>query len=130
MADNYLERKMEDYRAGRTGSFRISRPGKRVPGRIFIVGTDSEAVERLALLFVRKGWKVAMADSDMKRGRKLAQENGLQHHPIDCRVPGAVVSAVGEIMSHREELDLIMVCGEADLTGMAQFEIPVVTELL
>lgn len=130
MADNYLERKMEDYRAGRTGSFHTTRPAKAITAGIFIAGSDTDAVERLAVVFAGKGWKVAIAHPDMKRGSRLAQKHGLQHHPIDCGTAGKMPEAIGEIMRRWNRLDLIMICGEADLSGLAELGIPVVRECL
>lgn len=92
MADNYLEKKMEEHRRGAAAKAvgrRLSPLGERRGTVSFKIdelrvlvtdaGTDSGAaiVKRLR----EGGCKVAFASRDDKAGRELAQTSGARHYP-------------------------------------------------
>lgn len=81
MADNYLEKRMEDLRAGRINK----RAGGGSRGeRVFVLGCElpdmtEETVRRLR----GEGKRVAFAGMDNRRGTALARSVGAQYHPVD-----------------------------------------------
>ena len=82
MADNYLERKMEDLRAGR-----LDRRSARWSSveRVLVLGCDrtQEAVSDIVNRLRGRGRRVAFAGMDRKDGVALACSSGAQYHPVD-----------------------------------------------
>lgn len=96
MADNWLENRMDDYRAGRLAAphHKPTRPAaptysSLVPlagSRIFIrcrSASASPSATALVRLLASTGCKVAFTDTDSVAGNRLAQDTGTQCHPID-----------------------------------------------
>lgn len=97
MADNYLEHRMEDYRAGKLlrrpkGVPSMSRtlpgaaPGPLAATRVLILARSASASPRAAALveLLRSvGCRVAFTDTDTREGNRLAQATGAQCHPVD-----------------------------------------------
>lgn len=129
MADNYLERRMEDYRAGRLGHPASHSRATTLPSpqaepslsgaRVFIVTRSASASPRTAALIRllrSQGCRVAFTDTDSAAGNRLAQATGAQCHPVDCsdadaldrsralicRRWGGIDWEVGEIRERRE----------------------------
>ncbi len=86
MADNYLEKKMDDYRRGAVQSHRPRRssPDKTAKS-IYVINGCSPESEKEIVSLRKAGHRVAFSSIDLKAGRKLAQETGSQHHYIDAR---------------------------------------------
>lgn len=83
MADNYLEKKMEEHRAGgRCSSYRPrltprgNRPGQLTidftPCRLLIDDIDKDGMTGIARALAAAGFKVAFTLDDIHRGSKLA----------------------------------------------------------
>lgn len=104
MADNYLERKMEEYRSGKAAAPRrrlipsgAAKPRLEVPlGEItvLIVGVD----DALVMAFANAGATVRFCNADDEAssvGRKLAERSGARYFPFDeattCEKIGAEV---------------------------------------
>lgn len=92
MADNYLERKMEEYRSGKSGAARrriipsgAVRPQVVVPlgeVTVLIAGVD----EALVAAFANAGAKVRFCNADdeaISLGRRLAERWGAQYFPYN-----------------------------------------------
>ena len=119
MADNFLEKQMEDYRSGRL-AMAIRRPAVGATS-VFIVGDDREAIERCVRKCRALGWRTAFADRDQQRGRDLAQCTGSQHHPIDASDPASIARSVETIRSRWKSLDLVIIAGsnrESDIVRL------------
>lgn len=98
MADNYLERRMEDYRAGRlkdplrrpVQSPRLSPSAAAALGpstRVLLLAPSTSSSPRataLVELLRSAGCRVAFTDTDTAGGNRLAQATGAQCHPVDC----------------------------------------------
>lgn len=82
MADNFLEKQMADYRAGR-----LNKPVPSVSvksRRVFIVTADLAEAERLVRQYRSEGCRTAFTCTDAKAGAALAQATGSQlHHVAD-----------------------------------------------
>lgn len=92
MADNYLEKRMADYRSGK-----LSTPARKTkvaqdrgslsfrmpPQTIVVIGTPDEAVTDAVSRLVRSGCNVAMIHSSSTLGNKVAQQTGALYYPVD-----------------------------------------------
>ena len=83
MADNYLEKKMEELRSGKL-TIKKAIPGIK-PGarRVLIAGGCHGIAREKALEFRKSGCRVAIFDSDEQVGRKMAYDHGIRFHRVD-----------------------------------------------
>lgn len=85
MADNYLERRMEDLRSGKL-TVKSAIPGIRPRSqRVLIASEISEEVLCKLLEYRKKGCRVALFDSDEKTGRQMAYKHGIRFHPVNIK---------------------------------------------
>lgn len=105
MADNYLEKRMDDYRAGRLG-VKQRRPAcssagipadaiihRLPPLRILVAGLPAPLLDAVASAFLERRCKVAVFTGDAALGQQLAHDKGARHCPFDGPV------AAGDIMT-------------------------------
>ncbi|MBD5232905.1 MAG: hypothetical protein HDS65_01870 [Bacteroidales bacterium] len=97
MADNYLEKKMEEHRRGGSSIHpRTISPLGTPKGsvclalsfrRIFITGVDAnpEAGAAVVKAFGNAGCDVAFVYTDLNAGRRLAQNTSTRHYPTDTK---------------------------------------------
>ncbi len=110
MADNYLEKRMDDYRSGRDGSrSRSTAPRRGVatikyPRRnILVVGGDSSAGRATISTFVGAGCLVAFTADDAEAGRRAAHDCGGRFYPM------SVDEAVADMQSRGEQPEVIVI---------------------
>ncbi|MBR5332166.1 MAG: SDR family oxidoreductase [Muribaculaceae bacterium] len=118
MADNYLERKMEDYRSGKsatTKSHRASsttKPGtinvKFPPRRVFVTGGASGIGRAIVEAFRKADCRVAFCDIDAKAGAATAQATGAQFHPVDVRDVDALEACLNRLFNTWGDIDVIV----------------------
>ncbi len=119
MADNYLERRMEDYRAGKLGARKSptatsskAREGYLQipfpPRRVFVTGGAGGIGRAIVLAFRKAGCPVSFCDKDEKRGRALAQEAGAEFHPVDVSDTDRLTAAVQHVLHHRGDIDILI----------------------
>lgn len=116
MADNYLERRMEDYRSGRGGSRRLHAPSRS--GRlslpyphqyVLVLGGDTPGGRAVLEAFSHSGATVAFTAS--ADGAALAQRTGARYYPMTAAEAAADMAARGE------GPDVVIVCdGSAPLS--------------
>lgn len=113
MADNYLEKKMDDYVRGRgvSASRRASAkaPARPYEGvRIFVILTHTFGEKFFAAL-AGTGARIAFAEFDFhkKRCTLLAQKYGLRYYPVDS-LP-AIRKAVSDAREYFGALDAVFV---------------------
>lgn len=108
MADNYLEKRMEELRSGRL-AVKSRIPGIR-PGspRIIAVGGTAGKARDEVLLFRRKGYRVAVFDPDKEAGQKMAYENGIRYHHIDKADPESLKRETENLLKIWRDIDLIV----------------------
>lgn len=104
MADNYLEKKMEEHKRGTSlKTPRILSPIGERPGmvsfkidqlRVFVTDASTEIGTAVVRRLREAGCKVAFVSSDDKSGRNLAQASGARHYPRGFR--GSVVDDIAE----------------------------------
>lgn len=81
MADNYLEKRMEDYRRGGGGRTMVRR--KSGGGVRFLIFAEFDGrIETIAERLQKGGCRVAFTDVDNRRGRVFAQRSGCLFIPV------------------------------------------------
>ncbi len=108
MADNYLERRMEELRSGQL-AVKGGVPGIR-PGslRVLILGgTKGEGLEKV-LEYRKKGYRVAVFDSDEKAGKRMAYENGIRFHRVDLADDDAIEKETEALLKAWRGIDVVV----------------------
>ncbi|MEF2642811.1 MAG: hypothetical protein U0M50_01970 [Paramuribaculum sp.] len=111
MADNYLEKQMEDFRRGVSAPRRsgLLPPKPQAVGlRALVVGGAMPAGVAAVTALRNAGWRVAFTDADIKSGRSLAQTSGAQHHPVDPSDAATLRRSAGLIIKRWGALDLVL----------------------
>ena len=118
MADNYLERKMEDYRSGKGATSKVKRvssgakPGeisvKFPPRRVFVTGGASGIGRAIVEAFRKADCRVAFCDIDSKAGAATAQATGAQFHPVDVRDVDALEACLARLLDAWGDIDVIV----------------------
>lgn len=116
MADNYLERRMEDLRSGRIS--RCNAPARK--GGVTITSSSYEGLTvaiiggasplgiQLAKDFRNKGANVDLIDSDWKKGQLGAQQSSSTFHLADISNPDEIAKIKDNIMAARGSIDIIV----------------------
>ncbi|MDE7096629.1 MAG: hypothetical protein K2O47_03960 [Muribaculaceae bacterium] len=108
MADNYLERRMEELRGGRLG-VKGGVPGIK-PGSLRIVvagGCSGKALEEV-LAYRRKGYRVAVFDPDESEGRRMAYRNGVRYHHVALDDAVAMGKETENLLKVWRNIDIII----------------------
>ncbi|MCM1504527.1 MAG: SDR family oxidoreductase [Muribaculum sp.] len=118
MADNYLEKKMEEHLSGRRPAYRPkttptgSKPGslcfKFPTRRVFVTGGASGIGASIVKAFCNAGCRVAFCDIDNKVGHKTAQDTGSQFYPLDVADSDGLESCLDRILSTWGDIDIIV----------------------
>lgn len=118
MADNYLEKKMEEYRNGNNRRSTIRRtPSGAKPGtinvkfpsrRVFVTGGAKGIGRSIVEAFRQADCRVAFCDIDTKAGAATAQATGSQFHPIDVTNADALDACVQRIIDAWGDIDVIV----------------------
>ncbi|WP_301184809.1 hypothetical protein [uncultured Duncaniella sp.] len=119
MADNYLERRMEEYRTGRLASHSKSTPGMRRPHKqcelvlsyppmnVIVIGpcdTLATLVTATVSAFTGVGSKVAFTSGDPKGSSILAQRTGARYYPSSFTLD----AIVGDIAERWGDIDVVV----------------------
>lgn len=118
MADNYLERRMEDLRAGRIGaSASVSTVGARrkgyiqvpfPPRRVIVTGGANGIGLAISRAFLKAGCKVAVMDCDEEAGNLIAAGEGVRFYNVDLADSGAVRQAFDDVVHAWRDIDIIV----------------------
>ncbi len=108
MADNYLERRMEELRSGKL-AVKGGVPGIRPGGlRVLVAGgTKGESLEKV-LEYRRKGYRVAVFDLDEKEGKRMAYENGIRFHRVDLSDDDAIAKETESLLKAWRGIDIVV----------------------
>lgn len=108
MADNYLEKRMEELRSGRLavkGGIPGIKPGSR---RVVVAGGCHGVARDKTLDFRNIGCRVAVFDADEKEGRKMAYANGIRFHHIDLNDRNAIEKETVALLNVWRGIDIIV----------------------
>lgn len=119
MADNYLERKMEEYRSGKLSqpprkktTPSGDKPGKLTidfpPRRVYVTGGAKGIGRAIVSAFCRAGCQVAFCDIDQKAGRLTAQACGAQFHPLDVADSASLAASLSTVIDRWGGLDIVV----------------------
>lgn len=118
MADNYLEKKMEEHLRGASlhRQKRLSpsgnRPGKLtvdfLPRRVYITGGAAGIGAATVKAFCDAGCKVAFCDIDTKTGTTTAQRSGAQFHPLDVTDTNALEASLRRVQEQWGAIDVMV----------------------
>ncbi len=81
MADNYLERQMEDYRAGRLSTSAVVPSRRRDLTAWVDIAPDPDLTVDVVSSLRMAGVRVAFTLDDMRRGNEVAQSTGARYYP-------------------------------------------------
>ena len=113
MADNYLERRMEELRSGRL-AIKKAIPGiKPKARRILVAGGCHGIVREKALEYRKSGCRVAVFDSDEVAGKQMAHDHGIRFHRVDIEDENAVSNEMLLLLSAWRGVDTI--AGKEDI---------------
>lgn len=126
MADNYLEKKMDDYRrmrsasaVGRSMSMRTKPQGLYVNVssiRVLLLSMNEKWSSSLIDAFRSAGCKVAFLDSDSKRGTALAQSTGSLFYPSKSVDNNSVSDALAYLTAHWGGVDAVIMAASDIVT--------------
>lgn len=128
MADNYLERKMEELRnAPRTS--RSARPASSAAGtmpragkitfpmprkRVLISGLGGALLPELIDAFSKTDCRVALFSSDKVTGETMAYDSGIRFHHADTENPQNIASEFQSLLKAWRGVDMIICSPELD----------------
>lgn len=118
MADNYLEKKMEEHLKGgaQHRPKRLSPSGNR-PGkltvdfpsrRVYVTGGAAGIGASIVKAFCDAGCKVAFCDIDAKTGTATAQRCGAQFHPLDLTDTRALEASILRVQEQWGAIDVMV----------------------
>lgn len=118
MADNYLEKKMEEHMRGPKPAYRPkttpsgNRPGnisfRFPPCRVFVTGGASGIGSAIVSAYREAGCRVAFCDIDNKKGTSTAQRTGAQFHPVDVSDADALDACLIRVIEAWGDIDIIV----------------------
>lgn len=119
MADNYLEKKFEEYQAKKSGSRQRVRltPSGAKPGtltfkfpcrRVFVTGGANGIGRAIVEAFRNAGCKVAFCDCDEKSGRDAAEATGARFYPADVSDAEDLESCMARIFEDWGDIDILV----------------------
>ena len=118
MADNYLENKMEEYRSGKTRSYRpkLTPSGAKAgtlnvkfpARRVYVTGGASGIGREIVRQFRDAGCKVAFCDIDRVSGAATAQATGAQFHPVDVADAQALETSLKRVIDAWGDIDVLV----------------------
>lgn len=116
MADNYLEKRMEDYRRG-GGRTVVRRPQAGV--RFLIVAALDAGAEAVVEKLQKGGCRVAFMEVDHRRGSEFAQRSGSLFIPVKDYDADALAFAVKTVSERWGGVDFIIAAPSSDRSQIA-----------
>lgn len=115
MADNYLERRMEDLRSGRLQATHKAEaakprtPARKMAGlRVVVTGGANGIGAEIVKEFRENGATVDILDIDRIHGPKVAQATGACYRPVDISDAEAFTQTIQAILSQRGDIDVMI----------------------
>ncbi len=119
MADNFLEKRMEDLRSGKLQNqsiSRISNPSgsngyirfRFPPKRVLVTGGANGIGLAVTRAFLKTGCKVAVMDIDKENGEKLAHNEGIRFYHVDLSNREMLENALDNLFASWKDLDIVV----------------------
>lgn len=115
MADNYLEKRMDDYRNGRltkkkhvSGSGNGTRRSPLAGKRVLVTGGANGIGRAITATFRKEDCRVAIFDVDRKHGNEVAQQTGAKFYPCDLADSGQIAARMEQLFDDWGDLDIII----------------------
>ncbi len=112
IADNYLERKMEEYRSGRSASPSFRRKGilnVAFPSRrVLVTGGASGIGREIVTRFSNAGSRVAFFDKDAVKGRETMEKTGARFSCVDVSDVEQLEKALAGLLAHWGDIDIVI----------------------
>jgi hypothetical protein len=112
MADNYLEKRMEEHRNAQKSTITIykhkEKQSKLNGKRVFVTGGAHGIGEAMVKAFRNEGCAVAFCDKDIKLGNKVAQQFGARFYPIDVRDIDALEKMFDDVLNYYGDIDILI----------------------
>ena len=109
MADNYLEKKFEEYqqRKRTPAKGRTSLPSQPMR-RVFITGGANGIGQAMVRAFRSAGHRVAFCDVDEAKGKELALRTGATFYPVDVREANCLEACMDQLFATWGDLDVLI----------------------
>ena len=132
MADNYLERRMEEHRRSQQGAtvkhvrptLSALKPGQTAvdypPIRVLVTDGTSETGIAVIEIFRRFGCRVAFTANDSMTANKIAQRFGAQYHPGTVEAAKEYLAQAGDPASAIIDTDGLMIAGAVPIHTQAR----------
>jgi len=131
MADNYLEKRMADYRDGKL-SASTRKPAyekgmlcfKMPPLVVLVVGLPDSATLGAVELLVKCGCKVALVHAERRKGNVMAQTTGALYYPVS-RVDVESVRSASDFVKRRweREISLIIISPDCPMAAEGLYDL-------
>lgn len=119
MADNYLEKKFEEYKAKQSSPRQrvLRTPSGAKPGtlslkfpcrRVFVTGGAAGIGRAIVEAFRNTGCKVAFCDCDTKAGHTTAEATGARFYPADVRDSDALECCLQRVADDWGNIDVLV----------------------
>lgn len=100
MADNYLEKRMDDYRRGVSAPHHSGRRGLLFPAMaVFVYPADAPGGDVMLRTLAQAGYKVCFGVSDQANGSRLAVSTGGRYYPLKPEAVAADLARRGETVA-------------------------------
>lgn len=108
MADNYLEKKYEEYRSGKAslGKKKITTPHKT--RRVFVTDGINGIGNAIVKAFRRAGHRVAFCGNDEEAGKLMAEKTGTYFFHADRNDKEALGNCIKGLLANWGDLDIII----------------------
>lgn len=106
MADNYIEKRMADYKAGLLRQKHKPAYGIKSPVAIFFSEKISDVSKRI-LKLRSEGWRVAICCGFSREANTFAQRNGCRYYPFSPIEEGVKERVKADIKNRWGRIDII-----------------------
>lgn len=127
MADNYLEKRMEEHLRGAAMAPRHLSPSGQRPGmltvkfprrRILVIGSSMALATIAVGTLSSAGCRVSFCDSNRKEGTALAQSTGSRFYPVDTLNALSIEKVVSDITKLHGGLDAVVTAADHAAAAM------------
>ena len=116
MADNYLEKRMDELRSGRLStSGRTCAPSRKglaqfsfPEKRVLVVGGADGVGLSIVKEYLRAGCRVAVFDSDEEKGNELALKDGIRFHHTNLSDPDSTALQISALLKAWRDIDIVV----------------------